>query len=280
MVKQALVVVTGGGRGIGVVFARYLRNSGAKVVITGRDPHTLKQAATDIGEDIHYVHFDVTSLAAVQAAFEQIETDHGPIDTLVNNAGVWGPVEYFWQSDADAWCDAIDINLKGTALCTHAALERMVTRQHGQIINIVSNAGVFRWPTASAYSVSKAAVIKLTENLAVEAKAQNISIFAYHPGLIHSVGMSVNTLNNPPPAGTAHEKAVAWFLDEQKEGRTVDARQGAEHIIKLSSGEFSALSGRYLTVYDDLDELQQRNHEVKQQDLLTLRVRSLLPKPV
>src|SRR5690349_10372769 len=82
------------------------------------------------------------------------------------------------------WWRTQEIHVRGTYLCSRAVLPAMIRRRRGQIINIVSHAGVFRWPTASAYSVSKAAVIKLAENLAVELKPHNIHVFAFHPGLV------------------------------------------------------------------------------------------------
>ena len=100
----------------------------------------------------------------------------------MNNAGVGGPFDYSWEADADSWWRTLEVNVRGTYLCSRAVLPGMIRRGGGRIINIASHAGVFRWPTASAYSVSKAAVIKLTENLAVEVKRHNVSVFAFHPG--------------------------------------------------------------------------------------------------
>lgn len=272
MLNQSLVVVTGGSRGIGRVYAQRLAESGARVVITGRDSDSLARAVADINHNVHSVAFDVTDPAAVEKAFAHIEAQHGPIDTLINNAGVCGPVDYFWMTDYRNWFSAIDINLKGTAMCTYAALNRMISRKQGKIINIVSNAGAFRWPTCSSYSVSKAAIIKLTENLAVEARAHRVALFAFHPGLVHSVGMSIDALHDSPPPESAAGRVLEWFLNEKKAGRTVDAEQGARHVIRLCSGHYGDLSGCYLTAHDDLDQLLIRHRETTHQDSLVLRI--------
>lgn len=275
MAEQKLIVITGGGRGIGRVYARHLAQAGARVIITGRDPDTLAKTAAEINGNVDILPFDVTDPVAVQQAFEHIEKRHGPVDVLINNAGVWGPVDLFWRTSPLSWCEAVDINIKGTALCTHAVLQSMNVRRKGIIINIVSNAGIFRWPTCSSYSVTKAAIIKLTENLAVETRPCKISLFAYHPGLVHSEGMSVDTINTSPAPESMEGKVMAWFFNEQRAGRTVDAEQGAEQLLKLISGSYGRLSGRYITVADDLDALLNDYSHIRDQDLLTLRVQSL-----
>src|SRR5207302_750841 len=108
---------------------------------------------------------DVTDEHAVARANEQIVASLGPVDVLVNNAGVGSQLGPMWEVDPARWLENIQINLGGTFLCSRTVLPSMVERQSGRIINIVSNAGAHRWPYFSAYSVSKAAVIKLTENL-------------------------------------------------------------------------------------------------------------------
>lgn len=277
MLNQSLVVVTGGGRGLGRVFARRLAQSGARVVITGRDPETLSRSAAEIGHGTESIAFDVTDAGQVRDAFAEIERRFGPVEALVNNAGVLGPVDYFWRSTPLEWYEALDINLKGTVLCSHAVLDYMIARERGTIINIASNAGVFRWPTSSSYSVSKAAIIKLTENLAVEVRGHHVSLFAYHPGLIHSVGMSMDLQQSDVPGESMKAKLLEWCREEHLAGRTVEPEKGAEHVAQLCGGGYSALSGRYLTVYDDLDVLLNAQKEVKRQDFLTLRVREFSP---
>lgn len=149
----------------------------------------------------------------------------------------------------------------------------MTTKKQGKIVNIVSNAGAFRWPTCSSYSTSKAAIIKLTENLAVEVKQHNVDLFAYHPRLIHSDGMSINETTPPPEPGSTREKAFQWFLAERAAGRTVDAQTGAHPVKLLVSGKYHSLSGRYFTVFDNLDKLESEHEKIKNGDFRTLRIR-------
>lgn len=272
MDNNNLIVITGAARGIGAVFADYLVKAGARVVIGGRDKKKVEETASEIGKNAFPVVFDVTKNNEVREAFDYIEQQYGPVSTLINNAGVLGPVDRFNHINPDEWNEVVEVNLKGTVNCTSAALKYMVPRDKGQIINLTSHAGIFRWPGCSSYSVTKAAIIKLTENLAIELGSHNISLFAYHPGVVHSIGMSEQAINEPAIPGSVRSEAVAWFLNEKKAGRTVDPHLGAEGIVKLCSGKYGKLSGRYLTVYDNLDTLVGRADEIRNQDLLTLRL--------
>ena len=123
----------------------------------------------------------------------------------MNNAGVIGPIGPLWEVDAEAWWATFDVNVRGILLGTQLVLPSMVARRRGRIINITSQAGVHRWPLVSGYSVSKAAVTKLTENLAQETSRYGIGVFSVHPGLL-PIGMSETVAAHEPatPIGGPH----------------------------------------------------------------------------
>ena len=137
----------------------------------------------------------------------------GPVDLLVNNAGVSGPVGDAWQVDPGDWWRAVEINLRGVFLCSRAVLPGMAARGAGRIVNITSEAGVYRWPKVSAYSVSKAAVIKFTENLAAETSRSGVRVFSVHPG-ITPIGLSERALAGAAPPGSAEDRMHAWVRQE------------------------------------------------------------------
>ena len=179
-------VITGGGRGIGRVLARALADAGAAVGLIARSADELAQTVrlvTDADGTAAAACADVTDGHAVAEAIDALRRQLGPADLLVNNAGVSGPFGDVWQVDAGDWWRAVEINLRGAFLCSQAVLPGMTARGAGRIVNITSQAGVFRWPQVSAYSVSKAAVIKFTENLAAEAGRSGVRAFSVHPGL-------------------------------------------------------------------------------------------------
>ncbi|WP_052351081.1 SDR family NAD(P)-dependent oxidoreductase [Myxococcus stipitatus] len=268
-------MITGGGRGLGRVFAQSFVAAGANVIITGRNRQTLDEVSRELGGLETFV-FDISDASATRAAFDHIHQTHGPIDVLVNNAGICHPPGFFWETPLEDWAATLDVNLKGTVYCTHAALQVMVEQGNGIIINLASSAGVFRWPTCSAYSVSKAAIVKLTENLSCETRRHGVSLFAYHPGLVHSIGLGADYLATPSPEDTLLGQVQKWVTSERLAGRTVDAQQSIGNLLKLAGGTCSELSGCYLTVHDDLERLM-ADRKALCTDHLMLRVQQHSP---
>ena len=272
-----IAVITGGGRGIGRDFALTLARAGWDIAVTGRNRAPLEETAKrveQLGRKAMIATCDVVDPAGVDAAFAQISRDFGPIDLLVNNAGVNTAVETLWRVDPELWWREVEINLRGCFLCARAVLPAMVERASGRIVNIASNAGVFRWPYCSAYSVSKAALIKMSENLAWETRKHKIAVFAFHPGFVKG-GLADNRPAVPPPPDTPAGKVYAWVDQELKSDRAVTPQQSADALAKLVSGKYDALTGRYLTVHDDLDALAARAQQIQTDDALTLRLKAL-----
>ena len=272
--QKKIILITGGSKGLGFSYAKALSRQHT-VIITGRDAQRLAQIENDHPGEFHCIQCDVIDRDAVLRCFADIVSSFGHIDVVINNAGIWGPVDKFADISLDDWFEAININLLGLSYCTHEALKPMRMRKQGTIINIVSNAGAYRWPYCTSYSVTKAAVIKLTENLAVEMKRENISLFAYHPGLVHSTGMVTDLIESVTDRNSARGKALQWVFDEQDLGNTVDEKQSLVNIENLCSGKYKSLSGLYLTVRDDLDQLLERKREIRDQDLFMLRINGL-----
>ncbi len=182
-----VALVTGGGRGIGRMTAVTLAKSGVAVGLIARSHDELAETATMVfgaGGIGWAAAADVTDPTELRKAVGVIRRALGPIDLLVNNAGVLGPIGPLWEVDADEWWSTFDVNLRGTVLASQLVLPEMVAMGRGRIINITSQAGVHRWPLVSGYSVSKAAVVKLTENLAHETRRHGVSVFSVHPGLL------------------------------------------------------------------------------------------------
>ncbi|HZP11147.1 MAG TPA: SDR family oxidoreductase [Nevskiaceae bacterium] len=269
-----IAVITGGGRGIGRAFALALAQTGARIVVTGRNPKPLEETAKQIGNNTLAIACDVASPSSVERAFAEIHAKCGRVDVLVNNAGVNSAIETLWNVDPDLWWREIEINLRGCFLCARAVLPGMVERRSGRLIHIASHAGVFRWPYCSAYSVGKAALIKLSENLAFESRKFNVASFAFHPGFVKG-GFADNLSETPPPEGTPGRKVWDWVRAELASPRAVTPEQSAAGVVKLASGTCDALTGRYLTVHDDLDALAANAQQIQSEDALTLRLKEL-----
>jgi NAD(P)-dependent dehydrogenase (short-subunit alcohol dehydrogenase family) len=277
--SPGVVVITGASRGIGREFAMRYATAGARLALLARSAEGLEEtlaSVRDAGAEGLAIRADVVDDDAVGAAIERVAASLGPVDVLINNAGVGSPTGEMWAIDARRWWQTIEINLGGTVNCSRAVLPSMVARGRGRIINIVSNAGAHRWPYFTDYAVSKGAVIKLTESLAAELRSYDVSVFAAHPGLVRA-GLTDAALGPgpPPPTGSLEARVRSWFERELAEGRTVSAAEAAEFIFELGSGRADALSGRYVAIEDDLEELIQRADEVRAEDLQVLALRRL-----
>lgn len=159
----AAAVVTGGGRGLGRVLAQGLARAGAAVGLIARSTDQLAESVRIIEESggvAIAAAADVADPRAAEAAMRRLQEQLGHIDLLVNNAGVNGPVGPAWEVAENDWWHTVEVNLRGVELCSRLVLPEMIARRRGRIVNITSRAGVYRWPLLSAYSVSKAAVVK------------------------------------------------------------------------------------------------------------------------
>ena len=270
--RGSVALVTGAGRGIGQLVATAFAGAGAAVALVARSAGELAHTVELVeaaGGTAAAVAADVTDADEMAATVDDLRRRLGPIDLLVNNAGIMGPAGPLWEIDAAAWWTTMDVNVRGIVLCSQLVLPDMVAAGRGRIINLTSQAGVHRWPLMSAYSVSKAAVVKLTENLALETSRHGIGVFSVHPGLL-PIGMAETVAASAPTS--AHEAHIRrWTLNELTEGRGADPRRAIELLIRLAAGDGDGLSGRHLSVHDDLDALLAHLPEVRDRDLYVLR---------
>ncbi|MFF7987560.1 SDR family NAD(P)-dependent oxidoreductase [Streptomyces sp. NPDC007901] len=254
LLEGRTALVTGGGRGLGRLFAATLAEAGAQLVLTGRDPGALAETAELLqarNTRVLAVPADVTDPAAMPKVVEEAVDSFGTIDVLVNNAGATGPIGPFWELDRDEWQDTVDVNLMGTVRTCHAVLPVMTARCAGRVINITSEAGRHRWPHLSAYSVSKAAVNKLTENLARELRPYGVTMLSYHPGLLE-LGLTKDGMDTYPTGDVWRDRSIEWFMAQRREGRFTDPEHSARTLLRFAAGEADHLSGHYLTPDSDL----------------------------
>jgi NAD(P)-dependent dehydrogenase (short-subunit alcohol dehydrogenase family) len=245
-------LVTGAGRGYGREVAVGLARAGYLVGVLGRDPATMRALADELGGVPLLA--DVRDESGVAAAVEQFAAAGGPPDVLVNNAGLQGPDGPAWEVPAAEWWDCLEVNVRGAHQVTAAVVPHMIGAGGGRIINIVSHAGVARWPLKSAYAVSKAALIKYAETLAVELRRYGIAIVSYHPGVLE-IGFATAIVGSEPEPGTYQARHKAWFEGERAAGRVIDTARSLDGLIRLAEGAADRLSGRYVSAYDDLDEV-------------------------
>jgi 3-oxoacyl-[acyl-carrier protein] reductase len=217
--NQRTAVVTGGASGLGEATAVRLRADGIRV-------HTLDlSAAADHRVDIT----DESALAAVAASI-------GPVDILVNSAGIVGPNVPLLETTSDAWRRTLEVNVLGTVATMRAFVPGMVERGWGRVVNIASMAGKDGNPNLAAYSASKAAVIALTKSSGKELARTGVLVNAIAPAVIAT----------PMNATTAPE-VLAHITSLIPMGRVGEAEEVAELIAWLCSDHVSFSTG---AVYD------------------------------
>jgi NAD(P)-dependent dehydrogenase (short-subunit alcohol dehydrogenase family) len=253
----SVALVTGGGRGIGRLVALDFAGAGARVGVVARSADELAETVRLVeqrGGEACAAAADVSDRAAFATAADQLRRALGPVDLLVNNAGVVGPIGPAWEVDAVGWWRTMEVNLLGTLHGAQLVLPDMVRRRRGRIINLASQAGAFRWPLVSAYSVSKASIVKLTENLARETRRYGISVFSVHPGLL-PIGMTESTATADADPGPYAGRVRAWVDAELTAGRGAQPADAVALLRRVASGALDARSGHHLSVHDDFDAL-------------------------
>ncbi|WP_149538776.1 SDR family NAD(P)-dependent oxidoreductase [Siccirubricoccus phaeus] len=178
--------VTGASGALGAHFARVLHAAGARVVLAARRAEALAALAAELGEGALAVPLDVTDPASIAAAFDAAEAGFGPCDILVNNAGI-AVTKPALQQSAEDWDSVLDVNLRGCFLVAGEAARRLVAaKRPGSIVNIASIGGLRILMGVAGYTASKAGLVQLTKQLAVEWARHGIRVNALCPGYIET----------------------------------------------------------------------------------------------
>lgn len=202
---RRVAVVTGSSKGIGKAIAIEFAKAGYSIVLNARDEHELSKAANDveqtlggIQERVTYLAGDISQESACSSLIDHTMKIFGRIDVLVNNAGIGGAQKTVHDLTSDDWDYVIDVNLKGTFLCTREALKRMSNDSSGSdysIINISSVHESIPQPQSVPYSASKGGMEMLTKTVALEVAAKGIRVNGIAPGAI-ATDMNKDILGN------------------------------------------------------------------------------------
>jgi len=230
-----VAVVTGGASGIGLATCARLKEDGVAVAALDVRPDGAAGAA-DLA-----VACDVRSEESVTAAMTTVTGRLGPIDVLVNNAGITGSpaATVCHETPVQDWDQVHAVNVRGPFLCSRAVLPSMVARGRGHIITIASVAGLVAFPGRCAYTASKGAAVMLTRSIAVDYAAAGIRANAVCPGMVYT-------------------PMTSWRLDQPRlraevegripVGRVASAAEIADAVALLASGRLAYMTGHPLVV--------------------------------
>jgi NAD(P)-dependent dehydrogenase (short-subunit alcohol dehydrogenase family) len=244
--KGKIAIVTGAGSGLGKATAQVFAQEGARVVVADLSQRRAEAVAAEINgasrrKKAVGVWVDVVQKDAVDAMVAAARKRFGPINILVNNAGI-GQIKDFLEISPEEWQRMLDIHMKGTFLCTQAVIPDMIEAKWGRIINTASVAGMEGGPQNAHYAAAKAAIIGFTRSLALEFARSGITVNAVAPGLIDNIlqaaqGQTEGSTVAGNISSTKAEQVMQFFLRRipmRQLGRPVDIAYA--HLYLASDG--------------------------------------------
>ena len=242
--NNKVAIVTGSRRGIGRSIALKLAQAGLHVAVCDKvvDDGNLEKLADEIkgcGHRSLAYQVDISSKKQVEEFFKLTLLRFGKIDILVNCAGIWIPGEMLVECSEENWDQVIDTNLKGTFLCCQQAGRIMAEQRSGNIINLSSQVGLNPATRAGAYSISKAGIIMLTRQMALELSSFNVRVNAIAPGIVKT-DFNINIWRD---SETAHKVAQVVPI-----GRLAEPEDIAEIALFLASDNSAYITGAIINV--------------------------------
>jgi NAD(P)-dependent dehydrogenase (short-subunit alcohol dehydrogenase family) len=235
--SRPVAFVTGAGRGVGRAIAVRLARDGYALALAGRAAGPLAAAAEALrqsGTNAVPLRCDVRNRAEVDAAVSEAEATLGPVDVLVNNAGIAESAPFVSMPD-DLWDLTIDTNLTGTYNCMRRVAPRMFERRRGRIINIASTAAQAGYPYTAAYVASKHGVLGLTRAVALEARRAGVTVNAVCPGWINSEMTDLSIARIVERTGRTPADARRLLESMNRSGRLIEPDEVAEVCAQLAS---------------------------------------------
>ncbi len=269
--KNKVAVVTGGSGGIGFRVAEVYLKEGARVMISARREDELVKAVKKLktlSSEIAYQVADVSVNEDCLVLVSKTMAVFGPVEVLVNAAGIYGPIGPSAEVDIGHWKQTYEINVFGAFQMIQAVLPEMIKRKSGKIINF-SGGGDGPLPNFSAYNSSKGAIVRLTETIAAEVKGYNIDTNCIAPGPVNTKFLEDALAAGENKVG----KEKYQNLLKQKEGGGVPPEKAAELCLFLASSDSNGLTGKFLSAaWDKYNDWTREDVErIIESDSFTLR---------
>jgi NAD(P)-dependent dehydrogenase (short-subunit alcohol dehydrogenase family) len=266
------IVITGGSLGIGLEIAVKAAAAGARVIIAARNEADLKKALaelTHISRNDHHIYpLDVSQYDAVQTFAKWCAHRFGTIDGLVNCAGIYGPIGKFSQIDIKKLDEAIRINLLGTVYMCHSFIPVMKASVLKKIVNYSGGGAASPFPHYTAYSTSKIAIVRFTENLAWELCDDGFDVNCVAPGFV------ITRLHQDTLAAGPGLCPPAFYENTKKQIETggIPADKAANLTVYLLSGASEGITGKFISApWDAWEDEAFRERLRSDKDFATLR---------
>lgn len=272
-------LITGGSQGLGKAIAREFIQQGANVVICARDQSPLDATKSELegtatkAQQIRAKGCDVSSEKDVNELISYAVSELGPINVLVTNAGVYGPMGPTEDVDFRDWARALEINLYGVLLPCRAVIPHFKKANYGKIVVLSGGGATNPLPNISSYAAAKAAVVRLAETLAEELKSYHVDVNAVAPGALKTRLVDEVLSAGPEKVGEAfYAKNQKWA----SEGAT-PMELGACLCAYLASRESDGITGRLISAqWDPWEKLQEYRDDLSGSDIYCLR--RIVPK--
>ena len=268
-------IITGGSQGLGRAIVEAFVREGANVLFCARDEalatataQAVRACAPREGQLVLARGCDVSSPEGVKDLFAFADEALGPLHVLVNNAGIYGPKGPVDEVDFEEWRRCLDINLHGTLLTCQAAARRFKAAGYGKIVNLSGGGATSPMPNLSAYAASKAAVVRLTETLALELRPARVDVNAVAPGALNTRMLDEVLAAGPEVVGA---DLYQRLLKQAKEGG-VPLALGADLSVYLASAESDGVTGKLISAkWDPWQRLHEYRDELNAGDIYALR---------
>lgn len=271
--KAQNALITGGSQGLGKVIAMHFLREGANIVLCARNVAELSATRDELAglypaQKILARTCDVSQESQVNELVAFAIKELGSLQSLVLNAGVYGPKGPTESVPLEEWRRALDINLFGVLLPSRAVIPHFKKANRGKIVILSGGGATNPMPNISAYAASKAAVVRLMETLAEELREFHVDVNAIAPGALATRLVDEVLAAGPEKVGAAfYEKNKKW-----KENGAVPMELGAGLAVYLAGSESDGITGKLISAqWDPWQELQKYRDELAKTDIYCLR---------
>lgn len=242
--------MTGGGRGIGAATARALAAAGARVIVSARSVEQIEAVKVELqqaGHEAWAIPCDVTDPAQVESLADQAKQLAGPIQILVNNAGIAASAP-LKRITLEAWNRILAVNATGPFLCTQAFMPEMLATGWGRVVNVASIAGKIGAPYISAYCASKHALLGFTRAVATEVAASGITVNAVCPGYVDTPMTDESVANISQKTGLSETQARQHLFSSSPQDRLIEPEEVAYLIASLCEPTARGVTGQAIVL--------------------------------